>query len=128
PEGAVRDAGHAGEILDAQARSEYRQRIEDLEAELDEATRWGDTGRAAKAREEIDALKEELSSAFGLGGRPRKAGDVGNRARKAVTSRIRETIEKIAAENPALARHFENAIRTGIFCSYRPDRSPQWSL
>jgi hypothetical protein len=124
----VRGLGDAGEVLDAQARGEYRERLESLRSELEEATRWGDSGRATRLGEEIDFLTEELSSAFGVGGRPRKAPDVADRARKAVTSRIRDTIARIAREHPTLARHLENAIRTGAFCSYRPDRSPGWDV
>jgi hypothetical protein len=81
-----------------------------------------------KLREEIEFLTEELSAAAGIGGRIRKAGDVADRARKAVTSRVRETIARIADEHPTLGRHFDNAIRTGLFCSYRPDRSPGWEV
>ena len=124
----VRGLGDAGEVLDAQARGEYRERLESLRAELEEATRWGDSGRAARLGEEIDFLTEELASALGVGGRARKAGDVADRARKAVTSRIRDTIARIAKEHPTLGRHLENAIRTGAFCCYRPDRSPGWTL
>ncbi|MGH7804646.1 MAG: ATPase, partial [Candidatus Binatia bacterium] len=124
----VRDRGDAGEILDVQARSEYRQRLQDLQGELEEATRWSDVGRAARITEEIEFLKDELSSAFGIGGRARKAGDTTERARKAVASRIRDSIERIGKENRTLALHFENAIRTGAFCSYRPDRSSGWKL
>jgi hypothetical protein len=61
-------------------------------------------------------------------GRARKAGDVADRARKAVTSRIRESIERIGTEHPALARHLENAIRTGTFCRYQPDRPLRWQV
>ena len=124
----ARGLGDAGEVLDAQARSEYRERLESLKSELDEAKQWGDSGRAASLTEEIEFLTEELSAAFGTGGRARKAGDVANRARKAVTSRIRDSIARIAKEHPSLGRHLENAIRTGIFCSYQPDRSPGWKL
>jgi hypothetical protein len=120
--------GDAGEVLDAQARSDYRRRLEDLRAELEEATGWGDTGSAARLSEEIEFLTEEISAAYGVGGRVRKAGDVGDRARKAVTSRIRETIARIAREHPTLGRHLENAIHTGIFCSYQPDRSVDWEV
>lgn len=120
--------GDAGEILDAQARTEYRQRLQDLEAELEEATRWSDVGRAARMTEEIEFLKDELSAAFGIGGRARKAGDVAERARKAVASRIRDSIERIGKEHRTLALHLENAIRTGAFCSYRPDRPVGWRL
>lgn len=41
---------------------------------------------------------------------------------------ISETIARIAGVHPALGRHLENVIRTGIFCSHEPDRSPDWSL
>jgi hypothetical protein len=124
----VAGLGDAGERLDPPARAAYRQRLQDLEAELAEATQWADTGRAEKLRGEIEFLREELSAAYGLGGRARKAADTSDRARKAVTSRIRESIERIGKEHPALARHLENAIHTGSFCSYQPDRPLRWEL
>ncbi|HJW70367.1 MAG TPA: hypothetical protein VJ829_13480, partial [Candidatus Binatia bacterium] len=83
---------------------------------------------AEQLRGEIEFLREELSAAYGLGGRARKAADTSDRARKAVTSRIRESIERIGMEHSALARHLENAIRTGTFCSYQPDRPLSWKL
>src|SRR5262249_25614436 len=124
----VAGLGDAGEVLDAPARTAYRQRLRDLEAELAEASQWADTGRAEKLRGEIEFLREELSAAYGLGGRARKAADTSDRARKAVTSRIRETIERIEKEHPSLARHLENAIHTGTFCRYQPDRPLRWEL
>src|SRR5262245_6067516 len=119
--------GDAGERLDAPARAAYRQRLQNLESELAEATEWADSGRAEKLRDEIEFLRDELSAAYGLGGRARKAADASDRARKAVTSRIRETIARITTEHPALGLHLENAIRTGVFCSYVPERSPDWN-
>ena len=115
-------------MLDHQARAEYRQRLADLRGELDEVTRWGDLGRTASLREEIEFLRDELSGAYGLGGRARRAADVSDRARKAVTSRIREAIARIGKEHAALALHLGNAIHTGTFCCYRPERSINWEL
>ena len=74
----------------------------------------------------------ELTAALehALGGRRRLVllvGEPGDRARKPVTSRIRETIARITTEHPALGLHLENAIRTGVFCSYVPERSPDWN-
>jgi hypothetical protein len=120
--------GDAGEALDPSARSAYRQRLQELEGELAEATEWADAGRMSKLQAEIDFVRDELSGAYGLGGRARKAADVGDRARKAVRSRIRESIDRIGKEHPSLARHFENAIRTGTFCSYQPDRPVRWDV
>src|SRR6185503_13444513 len=77
--------GDAGVILDAQAKAEYRERLEDLREEADEAERFNDPERARRAREEIEFLSEELSRATGLGGRDRKAASTAERARLNVT-------------------------------------------
>src|SRR2546425_82870 len=48
--------GHAhgsGSILDAQAKAQYRCRLQDLREELGEAQRFGDQARAARAEEEM---------------------------------------------------------------------------
>ena len=58
-------------VLDEAAVQQYRQRLVDLEDDLDEAERHGDAGRAERLTVERDALVEELTKAFGLGGRAR---------------------------------------------------------
>ena len=76
-EGSGRPAsGDAGELLDPSARAAYRRRLEDLREELEEAQRWSDLERAARAQQEIDFLTDELARAVGLGGRSRTAGVV----------------------------------------------------
>jgi tetratricopeptide (TPR) repeat protein len=50
------------------------------------------------------------------------------RARSAVTKRIKAELRKIAAQNPALGRHLAAAIRTGARCSYRPEPPVTWQL
>ena len=59
--------------LDTQAKAEYRARLEDLRADIEEAEAFNDPERAARAREEMDFIAQELSSAVGLGGRDRRA-------------------------------------------------------
>jgi hypothetical protein len=48
------------------------------------------------------------------------------RLRKAVASRINDTIGLIERENAALATHLRKAIRTGSHCSYAPGRTVPW--
>jgi hypothetical protein len=48
------------------------------------------------------------------------------RARKAVTNRIRATIARVGAVHAGLGRHLDNAVRTGAQCNYRPDRPTRW--
>jgi non-specific serine/threonine protein kinase len=120
--------GHAGEVLDAQSRAEYRQHMEELRAELEQATQWRDLGRASRLREEIEFLTQELAGAYGVGGRARRAADGVERVRKAVTGRIRDSIARIQKECPGLALHLTNAVRLGTFCAYTPERPTVWAL
>jgi tetratricopeptide (TPR) repeat protein len=115
------DLGDAGEMLDATAKAAYRSRLEDLQADLEEAEGFNDPARAAKAREEIDYIANELARAVGLGGRDRRAASHAERARLNVTRAIRAAMRNLARENPALGRHLDSTIRTGRYCSYTPD-------
>jgi len=124
------DLGDAGAVLDAQAKAAYRGRLEELRAEIEEAERFNDPGRSARAREEIEFITDQLSAAVGLGGRDRKAASDAERARLAVTKRIRAALERIRQANPVLAHHLTGAITTGYFCSYAPkaDTKSTWLL
>jgi len=112
----------AGPILDAQARTEYKRRLNDLRDDLSEAERFNDIGRAERARTEMSALAEHLASAVGLNGRDRKLGSEAERARCAVTKRIKDAIYKIGEAIPSLRRHLAAQIKTGYFCSYNLTR------
>ena len=79
----------ADEVLDATARRQLRARLADLDDEIAEAESWSDPERAARARDERGAILAELAAATGLGGRARRLGDQSERARKAVSGRIR---------------------------------------
>ena len=52
------------------------------------------------------------------------------RARVNVTNAIRALTTKLAAEHPSFGRYLSLTIRTGRFCSYRPDprSAPQWEF
>jgi tetratricopeptide (TPR) repeat protein len=113
--------GDAGQLLDAQAKTAYRRRLEDLRAELEEAERFNDSERAARTREELEFLTDELARATGLGGRDRKAASAAERARQNVTIAIKATLRKGSANSPLLGRHLVATVRTGKFCSYTPD-------
>ncbi len=125
---SVIDAGMP--ILDATAKAEYKQRLEELRAELDEAEEFNDIGRAARLREEIAFIATQLAGAVGLGGRDRKAGSHAERARLMVTKRIKDVVQKIRAQHPALGRHLASSVKTGYFCTYVADpvRTVRWSF
>gem|GEM_PF-1737434 len=126
--GGGADDGDAGPLLDARARAEYQARVRALQAEIDEAHERGDPGGAERAEAELDALVRQLSAAFGLGGRARRAGAAAERARSAVAWRIRAALKRIATAHPELGRHLENAVRTGTWCCYRPETDVSWDV
>ena len=127
---ADRPAETGGDVpaLDERARREIKARVRDLQEQIDEADAANDAGRAERAREELDQIVEHLSGALGLGGRSRQMGSAAERARSAVTWRMRNAIRKIASAHVRLGRHLENSIRTGTFCAYEPESPIEWSL
>jgi predicted ATPase len=118
--------GDAGEALDAAARTQYRARVLDLEEEITQAEADNDPERVSAAREEREFLLAELRAAVGLGGRARRVLDPAERARKAVTGRIRDAISHIEAAHPQLGRHLRLSVRTGSFCVYDPPEATFW--
>lgn len=114
------DAGDAGPMLDEKAKRAYRERADDLRDRLDEATRFGDSARAERARAELDALGEELSRSVGLGGRDKRAASTAERARINVQRRLRDVIKRATAADSILGRHLELSVKTGVFCRYAP--------
>jgi TolB-like protein/tetratricopeptide (TPR) repeat protein len=120
--------GDAGAVMDARARAECQRRRHELEEEIADAEREHDLGRREAAQAELERLTESLLAALGIGGRPRKLGDPIEKARTAVTWRIRSAIKKIGEAHPELGRHLEHSIRTGTFCEYRSETPISWRL
>jgi predicted ATPase/tetratricopeptide (TPR) repeat protein len=112
--------------LDDRARRSYQDRIVDLQHDIDEANAHHDPARAERAEAELDALVQQLSASLGLGGRGRATGSSAERARSAVTNRIRAAIRKLDDVHPDLGRHLRHSVRTGTWCSYEPEARPAW--
>jgi hypothetical protein len=75
------------------------------------------------------ALITELSRATGLPGHPRTLGtSTTERARKAVTARLREAIRRIESVLPELGTHLDRSVITGTTCRYEPVTHLTWTL
>jgi tetratricopeptide (TPR) repeat protein len=120
--------GDLGELLDAPARAAYQRRITELDAELADADEAGDQQRSTRATAEREALLAQLSAAYGLSRRPRRIGAAAERARQAVTARIRDALGRIEAAHPDLGAHLRRSVRTGTACVYLPDEPVTWRL
>ncbi|MEU5562114.1 ATP-binding protein [Micromonospora musae] len=115
-------------VLDDEAKARYRRHLERLDEEIDRAAVRDDAGKVAALEAEREALLDELRTAAGLAGRTRRLGDEAERARKAVTARIRDTLRKLDARHPALAAHLRDTVATGGTCRYLPPEPLPWRL
>jgi hypothetical protein len=127
-EAGLATEGWGEAVIDQAARADYQRRISELEQEIEEAQERGDGEAHADAREELEALITQLTAADGLAGRPRRSPDPVERARKAVTRRIRNAMRRITRAHPRLGQHLAASIRTGVYCSYQPERDIVWSV
>jgi hypothetical protein len=112
------------ELLDEDARRAYRQRITELQQQIDEAEADSDPIRAEAARSELDWLLAELGHATGLAGRSRTFSTDAERARCSVQKAIRRALVRVGTADPEIRAYLEATIVTGIRCSYRPP--PTW--
>ena len=119
--------GDAGPMLDREALRQYRQRLAELDDELDHAALHRDAKRLAKRSAERDALIAELKRATGLGGRPRRSGSPAEKARLNVTRTIRHAITDLSTTVPELAAHLDASIVTGVSCCYQPRTNITWT-
>jgi hypothetical protein len=118
----------ADAVLDPTALAAYRARLRHVDADLTHAEADHDLHRVERLHDERDALFHELAQAIGPGGRRRTLGSESERARKAVTGRIRDSISRIAQHHPALAAHLDSSISTGTSCRYEPAAPVHWVL
>jgi hypothetical protein len=129
--GRVTGVLYAGaSLLDAQAKAEYKCRVNELRQELDQVKRFNDLQRKTEVQNELQAIADHLASAVGLGGRDRKTSSDAERARSAVTKCIKKAVREIGEAIPPLGYHLAARIKTGYFCSYNPhpDRPVAWKF
>ncbi|HKY76967.1 MAG TPA: hypothetical protein VJS45_12555, partial [Acidimicrobiia bacterium] len=119
--GPVPDPGGAGPLLDERAKSAFRQRVRELQEEIDEAQAWNDPERAARAEAELEAVTHELAAGVGLGGRGRKGATAAERARVSVRKAIAASVAQIRERDSDLGLLLATTVRTGTYCRYTPD-------
>ena len=119
--GGVKSGGSSQELIDLEALHAYRSRLDDLATEIDQAQTSADIGRVEILEVEREQLLAEVRRATGLGGRLRvNPNDPAERARKAVSARIRDAVRRVDTVAPLLAAHLDRSIQTGLQCSYTP--------
>lgn len=113
-------------LFDAKAKRQYEKKIAELRADIREAEQRNDFSELEKLQGEYDKIMEYLSQSLGIRGKVGESGNPVEKARSAVTWRIRSAIARIESYHPQVGAHLSNAIKTGSFCSYQPDRELTW--
>lgn len=129
--GGVAEDTVGDELIDVRALRAYRDRLVAIEDELATARQDEDGGRLAVLGDERELLLAEVRRATGLGGRLRTSSAVpSERARKAVSARIRDAIAQVATVAPSLAAHLDRSVQTGLRCVYDPGagETVRWSV
>ena len=130
--GGMMSGSSRQELIDLEALDAYRTRLDDLSTEIDQAETAADIGRVEILETEREQLVAEIRRATGLGGRLRSnPNDPAERARKAVSARIRDAIRRVDTVAPLLAAHLDRSIQTGLQCSYTPandEASISWNV
>jgi tetratricopeptide (TPR) repeat protein len=118
----------ATSTIDSKAKLEYQKQIKKLLIEIEDAKEFKNFELLSNLEDEYDSLVNHLSKSLGLDGKPRQLGSNIEKARSAVTWRIRSAIKKINAAHPNLGKHLSKSISTGTFCSYKPEFQIQWVI
>ncbi len=124
----VRLAAAGDPVLDDASLQSYRSRLEDIDSLLADAELLGDPAAAERLRAERTELAAELRVAVGAGGKSRSLADPSERARKAVSARIRAAVKKISEVHPGLGEHLKDSIKTGTYCSYADPAAAPWGV
>jgi hypothetical protein len=117
-------SGPTDTVVDRTALLAYRRRLDELNDELTTAQAHSDLARQQLATDEREQLLAELRRATRPDGSPRAvANTAAERARKAVTARIRDAIRRITEAHPELGAHLDRTVHTGAICRYEPNSS-----
>ena len=125
---AAIDEVSSTEAIDKKAKQDYLQRIKVLQEDIVEAETSHQVEKALTLQNEYDTILSHLSNSLGLAGKSRKVGSTIEKARSAVTWRIRSAIKKINEQHPALGNHLSKSIKTGTFCVYQPELEVYWQV
>jgi hypothetical protein len=116
------------EVIDHEARQNYKKRLEELVGQRAEAEKDDDEAWLERIDSETEQIASELLTITGLGGKTRKMGDDVYNIRRRISKTITDAIAKIKENDPSLARHLTNSITLGTMMNYEPDREIDWQF
>ena len=117
--------GSSGELLDKEARNNYRRRYQELQENLEEARENRNLAFIEKLETEMEHLTNELARTIDVRGNPRKKYDA-DKVRKSVSEAVRRAVEKIEKKHTTLGHHLLVSISSGLTFRYAPEHDLDW--
>ena len=107
-------------VIDATAENQITKRLEQIAFERNDACARGDYDRVAVLDAEVEEITAEFERLKGRGRKKATFNNDGEKARKAVSKAIADTLAKLGGlpEMEPLAKHLTEAIRKGQWLSY----------
>ncbi len=121
-------------ILDDEAKSRCRDRLAEMDREIEEAERNGDDATLPRLQTEKEQLVTELGTQLGLAGKSRNLGPRSptESARVAVRQNLDRVFGGLRTAQPPMTRladHLERSIlNEGNAYAYRPESCPAWEF
>jgi hypothetical protein len=114
-------------VMDRVGYKAVCRKIEQLTAEIDDATRNKDMMEAARLSEEKQRLGDCLFKSFDQKGKPRRLRDKSKNDTDQVRNAINRALETIREKSKKLYRHLNNSLKRGYWCSYEPENPIKWN-
>jgi hypothetical protein len=114
-------------VFDERAKTEYKGKINELEKEISEALKFGDSEKAERLKQEreliIGVLANGLSDPKKRRGRSRirNLGSGLEKARISVTNAIQRALDAIEKKDHDAAAYLRDRIQTGATCRFSPE-------
>ena len=111
------------EATDTASLRRYKERILDIEEELEEAIAFDREDEINRLEDEKDSILKHLSAVAGAGGRSRLQGEK-EKARQSVL----RAFKRMFASLPVGRDHIAARLKTGYTCTYTPDAGEVWGV
>jgi hypothetical protein len=118
--------GDVGSGSDADALAAYREKANELRADIEKANARGDTVSQRAAEAELEWFLGELQRNAEFRGRAKRFQSDREKVRKSVTNAIGRAITAIEKFDAPLGQHLDQAITRGNDCVYAPEAGLIW--
>jgi hypothetical protein len=112
--------------IEPEERNRFKDRLESIQTEIEDATEFKDYERIAELENERDEIARHLKALTNHRGRTRKISDLSEKQRTRVAKAIGRALQQIAERHGPLHVHLKDTIQTGSTCRYNPAAVIDW--